>query len=522
MRREPGDLLERATPVDVMPVDYHELARRGRRRRQVKRIGGSVAVLVLVAAAAVTAMSLRSTPTLEVAQEPTSDPAQDGRARDDVPAGTWSQSATLGEGRNGAFAATTQDGRLVIYGGTTDIEGAPAAGGIVLDPATGDSTDIPAAPIADRPLPWTAFAGDRLLVFGGNAGQTTGAFYDVSDGTWTEVPAAPNADVAPNVRVWDGTTLIVGDAYRMQETAYGNVELWRWDVGDPAWEQVPDAELDPGQPAFAFAEGRLAVWVSPIPEPDRNEDGPTVDAPGVAADAAAGSTRLAVLDLTANEWTHIDRGTLPDTGGAAVAWLDGDLVVIPHPPQGAVMEVSGDGEPADFADPVRFDLAAGTSEQLAPMPEALRRTNVMVTVGSEPPAIDGRATVVATVAQQTAALLPDGTWTEPVQANHIRRVGGTLVAVHSPWRADTPLTAHVWASTGWKPAADPGLPTRGFAATAASDRALYLIGGTSMRSPRPGEEPDASPSEDGEGGPWVFDIHEDVIAYDPVVAGTAP
>lgn len=516
MRPEPTDLLDRATPVDVASVDYHDLARRGRRRRRVKRIGGSVAGLVLLAAAALAAVSLRPTPTFELAQEPTSDAAsQDAPARRSAPAGTWSRPVELTSGRNGAFAATTDDGRLVVYGGTTDIDGTPTSGGLVLDPATGSSTDIPPAPITDRPLPWTAFASDRLLVFGGNGGQTTGAFYDVSDGTWTTIPSAPTADVAPNVRVWDGTTLIVGDAYRMEESAYGNVELWRWDVGEPEWEEVPDVELDPGRPGFAFAGGRLAVWVDPIPGRSTDGDDGSVDRPGVAADSTPGRSRLAILDLATNEWGLVDRESLPEADGATVAWLGTDVVVIPHAARGAVMEVGGTGQPARFADPVRFDLDTGTTEQLAPMPEELRRTNVMVTVGSEPPAIDDRATVVATVAKRAAALLPDGTWTDPVDANHIRRVGDVLVAVHSAWRAETQLTAHVWSATGWQQAPDPDLPSRGFAATAATDRALYLVGGASIRSPEPGEEPDASPSEDGEGGPWVFDIHKDVVTYNP-------
>lgn len=515
MRPEPTDLLERATPVDVAPVDYHGLARRGRRRRLVKRIGGSVAGLVLLAAAALTAVSLRPAPTLEVAQEPTSDAAsQDAPAGRSAPGGSWSQPVELSSGRNGAFAAATDDGRLVVYGGTTDIDGTPATGGLVLDPATGSATDIPPAPIRDRPLPWTAFAGDRLLVFGGNGGQTTGAFYDVSAGTWTPIPSAPTGDVAPNVRVWDGTTLVVGDAYRMEESAYGNVDLWRWDVGEPAWEQVPDVALDPGHPGFAFADRRLAVWVDPIPGPSTDDDGSVVDRPGVAADSTPGRSRLAILDLATNEWELVDRESLPEADGATVAWLGTDVVVIPHPARGVAMEVSGTGEPARFADPIRFDLNAGTTQQLAPMPEELRRTNVMVTVGSEPPAIDGRSTVVATVDKRAAALLADGTWTDPIEATHIRRVGDALVAVHSTWRAETQLTAHVWSATGWQQAPDPDFPSRGFAATTATERAFYLVGGASIRSPDPGEEPDASPSEDGEGGPWVFDVHQDVVAYD--------
>lgn len=524
------DLLERATPEQVPPLDYERLARRGRRRRRVRYAGGGTAVVVLVAAGAVALGPGRSPVAVEVsgdgapssssasevAQRPPSEPEVAPPADSPSgPVGEWGQVAALEQGRNDAFADTTTDGRLVVYGGTTGLDGPPARDGVVIDPATGASAPIPAPPVGDRPFPWTALAADRLLVFGGNDGSPDGAYYDLEAGSWSPIPAVPSGDVAPNVRAWDGTTLIVGDTYRMAEPAVGNLALWQWSVGDAAWTPVPDGPLDAGDLHTAFGDGRLAVWIEPV------EDTPDVhmERPHLAPDATDGQTRLAVYDLAAGTWTAVPRADLPRTDRATLAWQDDDLVVVPMPAYGHAEESGDDSEDGvAIADPVRFAGDTWDPTPLAAIPDDLQHPFLGVHIGTGPTVTTSDAPVVATTGTLAAALLPDGTWTDPVTAgggpataSRIERVGDTLVALDSPWALDAALTAAVWTGGEWQAVADPDTGARGLMATAGDDDSLYLVGGASLRSPAPGEEPDAQPSEDGEPGPYVIDVHADVL-----------
>lgn len=517
MSGDPTDLLDRATPTAVPSLDYDRLARRGRRHRHLRQAGVSVVALAVVAAGGVALQDARGPSGIEVAGEgaSTGDVASPGDVAAS-PVGAWTSVAEMEAGRNDAFADTTGDGQLVVYGGTPELDGPALRDGLVLDPETGASEAIPPPPIGERPFPFVGLSADRLLVFGGNDGSPDGAYYDLGMQAWTPVPAVPDSDVAPNVRAWDGTTLVVGDTYRMTERAVGNPVLWQWEVGQDSWTRLPDSPLDAGDMSTAVTDRGLAVWTDPvIDDPDSS-----IDRPGLASDATEGDTRLAVYDFGADAWTAIPRDQLPevaDDGRATIAWQDGDLVAVPLPPTQPYREGPDDrGEAVDLAPPVRYATDTWTATTLEPMPEELQRSTVGAVVGVGRPAVTASDTpVVASAGRLAAALLDDGTWTTSVTASSIDRVGGHMVAIDSPWVMDTPLSAQVWTDGGWQPAADADALARGFAGVTATDDALYLVGGSSLRSPEPGEEPDATPGEEGEQGPYVIDTHRDVLRYLP-------
>lgn len=506
---DPTHLLERATPGNVPDLDYDRLARTGRRRRWMRRTGAGVAVVAIVTAGAFTAADMRRAPSLEVmGGGPGTQPASG-------PVGAWSQTAELSEGRNNAFAETTADGQLVIYGGTEGVDGPQVRDGHVIDLTDGSTTAISAPPIQDRPFPFVALADHRLVVFGGNDGSADGAYYDLNEQGWTPIPAAPSEDIAPNVRYWDGTTLIVGDSYRMSDRTITNPRLWQWQVGQDTWTALPASPLEAGDLHAAADQGRLAVWTDPVAD-----DTSGIDRPDYADDVTSGQTRLAVYDVAEGSWTAIAREDLPtltESGRARIGWMDGDLVVVPLPPSASHSERPDDRSAAvEFAAPVAYHADTWEARALDAMPSDLQRDTLEVGSGDGSPVLSPTSSpITATAGRTAAALTTDGTWTDPITASQIRRVGQALVAIDTPWVRDTPLAAAVWDDDGWQPATDPDAPARGFVALTATDEALYLVGGSSLRTAGAGEEPDAMPSEDGASGPYVIDNHDNVVRYIP-------
>lgn len=521
------DLLDRAEPREVEPLDYSRLADRGRRRRWTKRASGVVAGVAVLAVGGLGLAELVQPGAPEVLGEGRQ-PLQAG----ELPTGTTTDSATvepvgdwttivddLPTGANEAFTGITQDGRLVVYGGDTDITGAPGRDGVVLDPATGEVVEIPAPPIAARPFPWTALARDRLLVVGGNDGSSSGAWYDLATGQWTQLPPAPSGDVPANLRAWDGTTAIVGDSFRIGGTE-GNVRLWRWDVGDDDWTEVEESPVDAGRMVHAFSEGQLAVWTNPTvtDHPD------SVEGPGTAGDAEQRESRLALLDIATGDWTVVPRAELPDLGAGdegTIGWVDGRLVVVPMPAHQGAVQYGPDFpvEQVDLPPPAALDPSSNTWTELDELPFDLQAQRVGVDVGDGMP--DATTTDqplqahLAHVTDERAALLPDGTWTDPIVASRIHRVGDTTVALQNPDVIDGVLVGSVWTDEGWLPIADAETDSRRWTSVAATGDHLYVVGGWSRVSPAPGEEPDHRPSEPEEPGPYSIVHHRDVLRFTP-------
>lgn len=484
MSDEVTSLLDRATPSDVDDVDYSRLARSGRRRRWAKRATGGVVGVVVMAASVIAVDGIRP-PAIEVLAEP-------GAPTTAEPIGTWEVVLDeLPTGGNEAYAAATSDGRLVVYGGKEGIDGAGADGGAVIDPATGATTAIPRPPTATRSFPGIQLADDRLLVFGGNDGSPMGAWYDIDQGRWTVIPAAPTGDVAPAVRAWDGTTLVVGDTFRMTNVEgqnEGNLELWRWQVGDENWTAVPRSPVDAGRVESAAADGRLAVWTNPSLQ--ELPDG--LGGRGPAPDAERRDSRLAVLDISANTWQTVPRDELPDLGvtnEATVGWLDGRVVVVPVPAflTGNVSGPDVELEQVELAPPAALDLASGTWEPLQELPESLQRTQTRVNTpdGSAPNNGSAPTTGVLQAGIRRgarAALLPDGTWTDPVSADSIHQVDGALIALQGHVGGEESLGGAVWTGSEWEPIRAPDVegPRWDAAVTSSADH-LYVIGGWSQR-----------------------------------------
>lgn len=501
-------LLERTTPTEVAAVDYDDLPRRARRRRRVKRTvaGMTVAGVAMVVAAAI-GLPGGGTRSLEVTRRPPDEPVHTVTADGDLdPVGRWSQLATLPSGaRVQPFAGTLPDGRVLVYGGRDDGIGGRLSrtDGVLIDPVTGAVTPIPDAPLSTDSYGDVELAGDRLLVFGGPSG---GAVYDVSDQQWTRVPAPPVMGELRGV-AWNGEVLITGhsqhglpDVQTITPTESPPdpperpVVLQRWLFAEAEWESAAPTPLTGGfvdAVRYAFDGRRLAVWLH-----------------ARSTDPQAG--QAAIYHAETDQWTPIDAELLPDTTDAGLAWIDEGLAVVP---------VSTPG-----ADPVVITDNGADSQPLADMPHAIRTRQHHLVQADDPHdnamVGPGAALMAAAVTESNlglpsvSALRADGTWTPPIHARQLVTTDDAVVALslsRFEFPDMVPFEAAVLTDHGWAPTPPTERHNRSRAGITVTDHGLIIVGGWSVRPPQPGEEPDARPSEEGEPGPYVVDLHDTVI-----------
>lgn len=462
--------------------------------------------MIVVAAVGLPGGSTRS---LEVTQRPPDEPVHTVSADGDLdPVGRWSQLATLPSGaRVQPFAGTLPDGRVLVYGGRDDGIGGRLSrtDGVMIDPDTGAVTPIPDAPLPLDSYADVELAGDRLLVFGGPSG---GAVYDAADQQWTRVPAPPVLGELRGV-AWNGEVLITGhsqhgppDVQTITPTENPPdpperpVVLQRWSFAEAEWEAAAPTPLTGGfvdAVRYAFDGQRLGVWIHTR-----------------STDRQAG--QAAIYHADTDEWTPIDAGLLPDTIDAGLAWINDGLAVVPASTPGAdPVVVTDDGTKAQPLD----DL---------PHPIRTRQHHLIQGDGPRVNAVVGPGVALMAAVTESnsgmpsvSALRHDGTWTPPIHARQLVTVDDTVVALSlSPFEFPdmVPLEAAVLTDHGWAPTPLAELDNRANAGITVADHGLMIVGGWSVRPPRPGEEPDALPSEDGAPDPHVVDLHDTVIRLD--------
>jgi len=309
-----ASLLDRTTPADLPPLDrcdLADLARRGRHRRRAKRATATAAALVVVLALGAAALTVAGDPAprgdrADVWAGPAGMPLEE-------PVGAWTRVADPPfDPRNSPFGGALGDGRIVVWGGTTE-PGHELRDGGIYDPSTGDWEVIPRMPSAGGQLSQVhgvQLTADRLAVFATDDGQApvvTGAVvvYDARpDGAgWLVSPQLQLRlqDGAPVATGWDGEVMAV-------LTMGVAPEVWRWRIGTHSWERGASAPLGVRTSAGTTFDGRrLAVWGG-------------TSATGVLADGA-------IYDVASDSWDVVP--TAPISGGVlpTVVWLNGRLAV---------------------------------------------------------------------------------------------------------------------------------------------------------------------------------------------------
>ena len=351
---EPQDLLRRGAAVGGEPdLAVVERRVRGRRRRRRSVVVGTAALVVALLGAGVLVRQGDSE-----SQRVVTGP--DGRSLSE-PVGSWRQAADPPfEPREGAFTATTDDGRILVWGGGGQggPDGIHLDGGIY-DPETDEWETIEPAPLEPSGFFTRArLAGGRLAVAGvsngGAASQESMAVYDLAERAWT---VSPPSDIgAGETMAWDGETLVLlslGGLYDPDAT--DEPVTLRWRFGDDAWTTGAPYPLGPrAVAAVASSPEAIAVW-----------GGTTTDLSGdvpFAGEDAGATADGAVYDAADDTWAEMAPGPLAPRVHPSAIWR-GDEVVI----GGGATGFDGTTPPPD-ATVAAYDVAASTWRELPDPP----------------------------------------------------------------------------------------------------------------------------------------------------------
>jgi hypothetical protein len=342
-------MLDRTTPNRLPPLDVDDLARHGRRRQRRSRAVLACAVVALVALSAAVLGAIEPDGR-NPGRTATASPPDTVEIWSE-PLGSWRQVADPPfSARWDAFGGTLSDGSALVWGGHAPGNDADhLLDGAIYDPASGEWTTIPAAPLPNPAVYYATLTDDRLAVVGtastpGGAqeGPTLAAVYDVAQGTWHEVPALESLTLerlGDDHAVWDGETLVV---LRLAGDTDAPV-VYRWRLGDAEWEIGATPPF--GTRAFAglgFDGTQLAVWGGSTTE--RPPEDSTERDPGALDDGA-------IYDVGDDSWQELPDSPLSPRIVAAVVWSDGRLLV-------------GGGTDA-LVDPMRDDNPSSTLPDLA-------------------------------------------------------------------------------------------------------------------------------------------------------------
>lgn len=250
---------------------------------------------------------------------------------------------------------------------------------------------LPTGPADGRTFPAFAWAGDRLVIWGGETTSEvewtdSGAVYDPATQTWDDMADAPLSPRSEASAAWTGTELFIccgrspGGGDETAAAAY--------DPGTDAWR-----DLAPAPTTVAFG---TAVWTGSevlVVGPNR------VGWPG-------SSTVALAFDPTSGEWRQLDAPPVALGATPPVSWTGEEAVVW--------TSVHSSGGSGGFT----LDVDAGTWQELPSVPDEL--------------AIDAPAMV----ATATEVLI----WGPPVDAP-TTSAGAVLDRTSGEWRpmADDPL-----------------------------------------------------------------------------------
>jgi hypothetical protein len=217
----------------------------------------------------------------------------------------------------GGHTAVWTGSRMLVWGG--NLGESPSGEGASYDPATNRWTRLAPAPIAPRFGHTAVWTGDRMIVWGGFPGASRGqeptyadgASYDPATDSWAPLAAAPVTGRAEHTAVWTGRSMVVwggtGDAGLVADGA-------SYDPATGAWRALPPSPLAPRVMHTAVAGGAtMLVW---------GGDGTS----GALADGAA-------YDPVGDTWRPMpDAGLQPRsmhtavwTGSAMIVWGGADV-----------------------------------------------------------------------------------------------------------------------------------------------------------------------------------------------------
>lgn len=152
----------------------------------------------------------REGPTDETAHEPA----------EPVPEGTWQALPDAPIATRFNHTATWAGEQLLVWGGQDQDSRRITADGAAWDPATGQWQHLSTAPVEPRWGHEAVWSGDELLVWGGTAGPdhlaecyTDGARYDPASDTWEPIPTAPGSSRCGATAVWTGEEMIAFGGY---------------------------------------------------------------------------------------------------------------------------------------------------------------------------------------------------------------------------------------------------------------------------------------------------------------------
>jgi Galactose oxidase, central domain len=358
-------LLDRTTPQDLGPLDLEGLGRRERRRRVRRRVAQLSAVGALAIATAVTVTGRDDEGNRADVTMPPLGPGGQPLAE---PVGQWTQAQDAPFApRSGAFGGALSDGRVVVWGGHSDAGDDPNdpnaqpsgyADGGILDPATGEWTPIPEAPI---PAPTEGGASvttaqlvdDRLAVVTGSTDRTlNAAVYDVASGHWTDAPEITAIPYGYDGMAWDGETLaLVRLSPGEDDWQVARAVTLRWAPGDDRWvlgspPPLPMRNLS-GQ---AFDGARLALWGGTTATSIDDSGGHDVFADG------------AIYDVGSDTWHRMPAGP-PGRTHASLVWAGARLLL-----GGGIGAGEDSGEQRLMPDVWAYDLETDEWEALPDAP----------------------------------------------------------------------------------------------------------------------------------------------------------
>lgn len=502
------ELLNRATPADLDPIDVGVIARSARRRRRNRNVATLMTGLV--------AVSLVAAVTATVVHRPGEDRQQVTAAAPD----TRTLTAGMGTWRrlpDAPFSGATstaplKSGRLLAWSderaafGDNEDPGDAGLAVAIYDPDEEAWTAIDRSPVLDGiQYRATLVAEGRLLVLGmADDGTFRGAVLDTGTRTWTPIPDLVEIRVRLDAVAWDGTTLTVvrtdpgkvgrvGTSKRPHDVSDPNdgvVTLdWRvdgpvtrrWTFGSQTWTNGAPPQLSMRITVGSAFDGRHLAIVGGTEGPGGTNDGSLTRADGAIYNVATDAWR----PLPELPWAATNPG---------VAWIDGRLVVA-----GGTPDLSLEPLEEPIARVAALD-ANGTKWSPWPSPP---RHGAGVTWPSAAEHLDGgeplveQSSFVGDPAEPEGSVLLDGRW-EPTPTRTLHRWDGLLVSssdtIGNPGSQPFEIQVRRGAND-WMPAAKAPFGNRMQpAGVAVVGDLIYVVGGVTGTALKP----DASA--------WVLDL----------------
>jgi N-acetylneuraminic acid mutarotase len=224
--------------------------------------------------------------------------------------------------------------QLIVWGGQSGAHGSTLHGdGAAYDPATRRWTTMPSAPISPRVSAAAVWTGSEVVIWGGYNDLSsasslhvtnTGAAYNPKTRTWRTLANSPlSASSSPGI-AWTGSEVIIVDGQPavMTNTLRGQRQAAAWNPSTNHWRTLP---REPAGTPSAF-NVTVAHW---------SDDRLLVfHGYGVTGDPAA--TTVDSYDPVTNHWTHLHK--CDGAGYVSAAYdLDGQVLVPPYADAGAYL-----------------------------------------------------------------------------------------------------------------------------------------------------------------------------------------